>query len=202
MSRRSWQLLFSFGLVLLVVVVSWLSFHKHADLAGPVSLIPPLSTTLEVVSTMSLREPIVEKPMLDFDHFRSKVLLSADEKARLNEILSDGSQISSSHEILKSFGSADSDRIVAIDYLEKAVAWKQNPSRSLVLAVLKDILITDNLHKIADLDIRRSYAGDKIELYQLIKVHAPETLKEFEQLPNDSRIAKLILFSEGFFGRL
>ena len=43
----------------------------------------------------------------------------------------------------------------------------------------------------------KSDAGDKIEIYALLKQHAPEVLQEITKLPEDSRIRKLLRYAEG-----
>jgi hypothetical protein len=87
-------------------------------------------------------------------------------------------------------------RFLALDYLEKSVALSENPAREEAFESLGNIMILDNLSNIEDMSIRKSYAGDKVEAYAILKQYAPQTLEIVNSLPEDGRIRKLIKYAE------
>lgn len=87
-------------------------------------------------------------------------------------------------------------RLMALDYIEKGLAWSNNPNRQYFIDSLKSIMLMDNLETIENIAIRKSFAGDKIEAYAALKQYAPEELKFINDLPEEGRIRRILRYAE------
>jgi hypothetical protein len=155
------------------------------------------------VDSKKSAEATIESRLKDFRELNSKVLLTAEERKNIQKQLEDQNLISESYRILmtpiadvNALIENELTRLMALDYLEKGLEWKENPAREQVLGSLKNIMLVDNLTDIADMSIRKSFAGDKMEAYAAIKKHSPHILQQSENLPSDSRIKKLLKYAE------
>lgn len=199
--------LIGLSLVILILVVfkysSRASVSMPAVLESKTEVIVPSSH--EQVATQSQKsfEQVAMAELEDFKNINSKVLLNAEEKIKLQEKLSNSDLIRRSYLLLTNLISDVRDlnknehtRLLALDYLEKSLAWQENPAREEALESLKNIMLLDNLSKIEDMSIRKSYAGDKMEAYGILKQYSPEALEILDSLPEDGRIRKLLKYAE------
>ena len=130
-----------------------------------------------------------------FQKLNSKAILTSEEKIELEKILSDPDFIQKNRLILANTGNSDDTRFMALDYFEKAIAWERNPSRWQIIKSLKEIMLLDNFSDIEDLESRKSYAGDKMEIYAILKQYAPDELEIIKILPEDNRIRKVLAYA-------
>ena len=82
-------------------------------------------------------------------------------------------------------------RLAAVDTLDACLAWKDNPARHLAVRAAVDSLVADNLGRSLPEDLRRSLAGDKIELWAMVQRWVPEEIPQLAQILNDGPHAAL-----------
>jgi hypothetical protein len=152
--------------------------------------VPSISDSDKVIADINYDEVSITLDLY------SKVLLTTEEKAKLQAELSNPDLIRKSYLSLTDITSHERVRFQALDYFEKAIAWKENPAREQIIESLKNHMLLDNLISIQDMALRKSYAGDKIEAYAILKEHAPEALEVINTLPEDGRIRKLLTYAE------
>ena len=66
------------------------------------------------------------------------------------------------------------ERMYRAELLGRAVAWEDNPQRDAVLLAMERVVLADNIDAGQPLEVRRSLAGDKVELYMALLHEAPE----------------------------
>jgi len=126
-----------------------------------------------------------------FQRFHHTALPGLEQKAEIETLLSDPLLIQEAKVLL----SADDQymdteigtqrRLLAVDYLGKALQWSSNPARKAVKQVSME-LITRNLDELhRPRSLKRLLAGDQIELYQyLLRTDRAEALALFESESN------------------
>ena len=197
------------GLILLILILAIFKYSSRTSILLPAVLEPKTQVIVpsshEPTATQGQKpfEQVAIAKLEDFKHINSKVLLNAEEKIELQEQLSNSDLIRRSYLLLtnlisdvRELNSNEHTRLLALDYLEKSLAWQANPAREEALECLKNIMLLDNLSKIEDMSIRKSYAGDKMEAYGILKQYSPEALEVLDSLPVDGRIRKLLKYAE------
>ncbi len=113
--------------------------------------------------------------LAEFKRLQEKVLRSAEENAAAMKLLSDPKLISEAQQDLRGSGERELDeaaqlrRMYQVDYLMACSAWKDNPERTRAIEAIKDAVMSEGLHEGAPENLRKSLAGDKIELYSALK---------------------------------
>lgn len=117
----------------------------------------------------------------------------------LRRILSDGALIdSAAEELLRTdtglTAGADLDRrLQIVRFLAQALRWQENPEREGVLASVLRV-IEQPLDRGVARALRRSMAGDKIELIRALGAHAPDVLEALAASAPGSDNERLIAF--------
>ena len=132
-----------------------------------------------------------------------KVFETDEEKRNKRSELSDRGYIEAAGNILKSVfhtfdPRAENDRLRALNYLAAAMAAKDNPERDTVLRTIEDSLTNDNVSPTEDMREKRSIAGDKIELFQILLTEAPEVAKKIES-EGSPWLARILKYARGEF---
>lgn len=83
-------------------------------------------------------------------------------------------------------------RLMKIDYLRAALAWKENPEREAILDLICEMILTDNYPPDMAMDMRLSLSGNKLELYALLDEYAPERAAALAQTARGTRLEALI----------
>jgi hypothetical protein len=141
----------------------------------------------EKLDPTSQREvpPAVTSRLPELIDLQSKALRSEDEARRVREILSDPSQIRRVAETLRSempaaFAKAEQKhRYEALYFLDRALAWADNPRRGDVEKTI--VALIERPIPPSTPEIRKSIAGDKVELYQSLRHSSPATAEELLQ---------------------
>jgi hypothetical protein len=118
----------------------------------------------------------------DVAQFRTlehKVLRSKDEQQKRKALLSDAAALRNARDRLladrNSLTRADElERLYRVEYLAAAIEDPSNPALSDALDAIKDVVLADNIHKMAPVDLQRSLAGDKVELYMALLHDSPD----------------------------
>lgn len=211
--RRSAFLLFLVlgGPTFLITLVLMLQDFSVEKKIGSESEHTVVTQEASTSSAATLKEKILSFPRLPqistqlsvFREINRKILTTTAEKAALKEQLSDENMIRRAFLLLgeaihsqEQLTENEQLRLMALDYFEQGLKWAENPSRLQVAEALKNLLMLDNLSMIEDLTIRKSFAGDKVEIYAMLKEHEPSSIEIISTLPTDGRIRKLIKYAE------
>lgn len=149
--------------------------------SAPVLLSPGLqqaagspSAPRSPLDEMRDRVMIAHPDLAQFRHLQRKVLLHPEEKESLRGIyqdpqLRDAAKLDLLAENEKTF-SEDRQflRLYRVEYLGMGLEWKDNPHRAEMLTTVQEVILAKNIHTNQDLELRRSLAGDKVELFMIL----------------------------------
>jgi len=128
-----------------------------------------------------LRPLLANDVQLDtFMYYHNRPLLDAANNVKYHEFLSDPAMFANvKHDLLypeetKVSQGANIKRLMKIDYLREALEWKENPQRAELIALVEEMLLTDNYPAGMGMDMRISLSGNKMELYELLVDVAPD----------------------------
>lgn len=117
----------------------------------------------------------------------NKVMLSGKERDEANSALADRKQIDGARAVLLQDESAlnertEQARFEAVDFLAAGMLSEDNPSRDYVLSAVAEVLSSDNVFRTNDMEQRKSLAGDKAELFDvLLQVEPSRAMELFEK---------------------
>jgi hypothetical protein len=125
------------------------------------------------------------KPLDQFRSFQQLTLPSNKTKRELEGLVSFSESLASIHAILAATDEKffhrdhESSRILAVDFLDQALSWSENPIRSKWIQVAVSLL-SQPLSGIETQDarLRQSLAGDKIEIFKILQRHNPKLAKQ------------------------
>lgn len=193
---------------------------KHpAQVELPRGFVPSLSSDGVALSPMPVRASDSGQPrsphdelrdrvmrahpdIAQFRHLQRKVLLRPEEKETLREIYQDEEILAAAkHDLLaeneKTFSEERQfQRLYRVEYLGMGLEWQDNPRREKLLGTVKELISTKNLTPDQDQELRRSLAGDKVELFMIL-LHNDRA--QAEQLLADARgtdIEKLLEYAK------
>lgn len=115
-----------------------------------------------------------------FMYYHNRPLLDDASAAKFHELLSDPATFAAvKHDLLypeetRAEEAGNIKRLMKIDYLRDALEWKENPRRGELVALVSEIILTDNYPAEMTMDMRVSLSGNKMELYQLLYEIAPD----------------------------
>ena len=81
-----------------------------------------------------------------------------------------------------------------IDYLREALEWAENPQRAELIALVEEMLLTDNYPPGMGMDMRVSLSGNKMELYELLSDVAPDQAAALLQSTKGTRLEPLLAY--------
>lgn len=149
----------------------------------------------------SLRAILMKDEQLNtFMYFHNRPLLSEDDREKFHDILSDPSVFAQVKQDLlypeetRADQNGNIKRLLKIDYLRDALEWKENPMRPVLIAMISEMLLTDNYPAGMTMDMRLSLSGNKMELYELLYEVAPEQAQATLLASKGTRVEKLIAY--------
>ena len=102
-------------------------------------------------------------------------------------------------EFLKGLGFYSSNgqavRLRTVRYLIKGLGWHGNPERDTVIRVIRAIIMADNLDLVSDPRLKKSLAGDKVELFQAVLEYEPTVAQEILESTADVPVGRLVQFA-------
>jgi len=110
-----------------------------------------------------------------FETIRKKVLLNREETSEREKILSDRETVQWAESYLSAVPKNTSEvkkHFSAIDFLEEAIAWKENPIRSEALEGIESAILTNQLAQ-TKREARKLVVGDKIDLFTVLAQEEP-----------------------------
>jgi hypothetical protein len=138
------------------------------------------------------------KDLADYKYFEEKVLRTQAETQSFQSMLASTERLGKAFERLaapteKEFSDeAELERMYQVDYLEQALRWKENPEREKVLDLTERIILADTLSPELPLELRRSRAGDKLELFKVLQEVAAERARRTVERARGTRVAKIL----------
>lgn len=135
-----------------------------------------------------------------FMYFYNRPLLGEADQAKYHALLSDRSLFAGvEHDLLypeetKADKPGNIKRLMKIDYLREALAWKDNPARAELIASIVRILLTDNYPPDMTMDMRLSLSGNKMELFEMLTEIAPDQAAAVVQASRGTRQERLIAY--------
>lgn len=135
-----------------------------------------------------------------FKYYHNRPLLDTAEKAKYHELLSDQDVFAEVKQDLLYPADSKADqegnikRLMKIDYLREALEWKENPRRNELIALVVEIILTDNYPPGIGMDMRLSLSGDKKELYTLLDELMPNQAQAVVLASRGTRLERLIAY--------
>lgn len=146
-----------------------------------------------------LRRVLANDPQLaTFKYYHNRPLLDDAELRKYHALLSDAAVAADVKQDLLFPGETKVDqagnikRLMKIDYLREALEWAENPQREALLALVSEIILTDNYPADMTMDMRLSLSGNKLELYELLYDVAPDRAAAVVQSSKGTRLEPLI----------
>ncbi len=136
-----------------------------------------------------------------------KVIRSASDNSSLEKALANRKLINQSLlflsdvELVGSLGLKGNQelRMQATLFLSRALEWQQNPELPWILDKVGDFVGADSLSAIKDLEVRRSFAADKVELFTNLKDIYFEKGLQIEHENQSETNARLFRFANNFY---
>jgi hypothetical protein len=146
-----------------------------------------------------LRPLLANDVQLDtFMYYHNRPLLDAASNVHYHEFLSDPAMFANvKHDLLypeetKISQGASIKRLMKIDYLREALEWAENPQRAELIALVEEMLLTDNYPAGMGMDMRISLSGNKMELYELLSDVAPDRALAVLQKSKGTRLEAML----------
>jgi hypothetical protein len=141
-----------------------------------------------------------DRQLSAFMYYYNRPLLDAAARAKYRELLSDRAQLASvKHDLLypeetKADKPGNIKRLMKIDYLREAIEWKDNPARGEAIAMLSELVLTDNFPATMAMDMKLSISGNKREIYELLYQVAPDKALALVPAAKGTRLEGMVAF--------
>ncbi|RKG97177.1 hypothetical protein D7V97_34610 [Corallococcus sp. CA053C] len=109
-----------------------------------------------------------------FRQLQRKVLRRAEETQALQALFNDSKVVDTAKRDLLAKGElrftdeAQFRRLYQVEYLGMGVEWQDNPEREARFKDIEQLILANNIQPDMDLELRRSLAGDKVELFMIL----------------------------------
>lgn len=136
-----------------------------------------------------------------YRHLQRKVLMRPEERDALRGIFQDEQVLAAAkHDLLAEHEKTFSEdrqfqRLYRVEFLGMGLEWKENPGREQLLSTTKELILAKNIQNDQELELRRSLAGDKVELFMIL-LHNDRA--QAEQLLADAQgtdLEKLLVYA-------
>lgn len=136
----------------------------------------------------------------EFARLDSKVLKSTDDLSSFRRMLSDRQMILAARDDLLADGPVLSEveqrkRMYRVEYLGAALRWKDNPERAMAIEAVSDAIFARNLDPESSPEMRKSLAGDKIELFWALMEHEPSEAEDVQYRSKGTEFERLINYA-------
>jgi hypothetical protein len=141
-----------------------------------------------------------DKRLDTYMYYHNRPLLDEESRVQYHQILSDPTMFASVKEDLlypeekKESPAGNIKRLMKIDYLRDALEWKENPNRETILALITEMILTDNYPAGMTMDMRISLSGNKMELYELLSQEAPDSAAALLSSAKGTRLEAMLAF--------
>jgi hypothetical protein len=136
----------------------------------------------------------------EYERLRGKALPTFEEQSQLRAMLKDPEMIESAKRDLTATESAVSEeaqyrRMSRVELLDAALEWGDNPAREAILLAVEEVILTPNVVEAQPLELQRSLAGDKVELYMSLLDRDPELAESIAEKAKDTPFERLIEYA-------
>lgn len=141
-----------------------------------------------------------DRSFSEFAYYHDHVLLNVEQRDSYRDFLSDPEVLSKVRDDLAYPEETEESiegnvkRLVEIDYLKEAIAWKENPERETAFAVVEDVILENNIPSDMDRGLRTSLAGNKMEMYRLLDDSDPTRAASVLERAKASDLSRLIQY--------
>ena len=200
--KNGWA--FLVALVLFFVGMFSVSSRYQEDVAPTAAPVPQAKAkpkddsarALSLAGIPAIKVPEeVEKPLV-------KVILSEEERRKQNEQLSDRRFMAAAASTLKNpvtqFERRDElRRMKAVTYLAVAAHWTENPEREAIFSTIDEAIAQENIATVANERQKKSVAGDKIELFEILLRESPERAAKVEDRARGTWLSPILHYARG-----
>ncbi len=193
-----------FGSLLVFAGFAYLFFPQAELEKGPKPLASPhLHLPLRREATLGISTNIFQFPTAFKKAIQGvKVLLNPQEHEAMRDRLIDHENIDEAAQALVRvqgrFSQAEErGRLDAVDFLVNSLTHPENPDRNYVLGAISEVILSENLFQTQDLRYRKSLAGDKVELYQVLTSTDPSVARELFKYSQNGNLSKVLRFAKG-----
>lgn len=166
------------------------------------------STRPNPLDDIRQRVMVAHPDIAQFRHLQRKVLLRPEERQMLQALYQDDELVTAArHDLLaeneKTFSEESQlKRLYRVEYLGMGLEWKDNPKREGVLAAIQDLILAQNIKSDQELELQRSLAGDKVELFMiLLHTDRGQAAQLLEQV-RGTDLEKLLEYAQARFDAL
>jgi hypothetical protein len=141
-----------------------------------------------------------EPKLAQFDYFREHVLLDSATREDYRKLLADKAMLEQTrNELLHPKDTKDTTetnvkRLMQVDYLREALAWKEHPGRAQVLDMVESIILEDSFTAQMPPDVKRSLSATKMELYEIFSTHEPARALALVEKARGTRLDKMVQY--------
>ncbi len=144
--------------------------------------------------------------MAKFLALDEKVLKSEADQKEYQNLLSDPQWIRANEEALlrrdgtKTLAQEQSERIDHVNFLVKALHWSENPGLGEAIASVERVITEAKPDSSWPDSVRRSWVGDRVELYMALKHRFPERAQQLsDRTQADVKVSQVIAYANGFY---
>ncbi len=149
----------------------------------------------------SLRQRIMtDNPdIAEFRRLQRKILRKSQETQKLQDLYQNRDLIETAKKDLL----ADKDvafseearfrRLYRVEYLGMGLEWKENPQRQALFNDVEEIILANNIRTDMEVELRRSLAGDKVELFMILLHNDRSRAEALLLRVQGTRLEKLLL---------
>lgn len=137
-----------------------------------------------------------------------KALRTSSENQAYFDSLQDKEKINSAYRIItkvqepeteKAFVEEQKERMDAVLFLTRALEWKENSEREYIKNLVKEVVLDDAINKAQSLNLKKSLAADRIELFANLKTIDPQAGAEIQKKATSPMSKKIIQFASNFY---
>jgi hypothetical protein len=133
-----------------------------------------------------------------FDYFREHVLLDSHGRKDYEALLAGTAMHEQTRRALlypvdaKDTMESNVKRLMQIDYLREALAWKENPARQHLLSAVESVILEDSFSPMMPPDVKRSMVATKMELYELLFDQEPARAQALVEAARGTRLEGML----------
>lgn len=137
-----------------------------------------------------------------------KTLKSKEETESYQNALKDKEKIDLAYNIIQTIPSITSNndflinqkmRMDAVLFLTRAIEWLDNPETKYIKESIARLILDDSMSKTQNLNLRKSMAADRIELFANLKSVDREAAIEIQNKASEKTTKKIIQFANNFY---
>jgi hypothetical protein len=153
-----------------------------------------------------MKAALDEDPGMAHYHWLVQKILPTEEHRRMRqEMLSDPELIQKARVELLTSSEADltksgeAKRMLYVEFLADACAWAENPEIEAVSEAIEDVLFAENITEETPVDLAKSLAGDKMDLYTQLLHTSPEQAAAIAENAHGRKVEALLMYSKEWY---